>query len=534
MERNSDNIFDYVDDFYSQDPEWDNIIHRSTCENYLRKKIWQGTTGERLINIWDYILCFALYCGNADVLPGDMTADDCIQCVGWCARNVAEFNPDNDYIRDFMEVIADFYEQLKAEKAVTQIGAMALAQKMLFADGDIILTQDGYFQGKFERFNSQGIPNLNSYMFINLSEQMMIVTRMLEGDFVRELYPKDFQRAKSIYTSLIPDGIGMDINSDARHAFADYFCFDYKLLATGKPLIEDLAKKINNNFGESTYSRPFKILLKELAKAKLSLFVVKKDLGGGTYSVVDILRNQSKVVVLPFVSDDDIKEVVLCGHIFCDDTMVVNFLRGCQLTDGEIKHLQEMLKRLKEYYAVRKGGKCTWDEFIANNQLLVRSLPVLIASKMVYRDDFGTDIHDYRPAKLVKGDMVKPILSKLFPQDFFSPKDVKMALQIWADIQAKECPDGEEKESDSTLLAIAVSRIYIKLCGVYGFKDPVPEDKEMQEMQDGVNVLIKEMTKWLDIKKFDPRYVNEEGMLLMLIKDEKEKSRGRRKTKNIK
>lgn len=523
MEPVRNNVFDYVNEFYTQDPEWNRILPRSTVELFLRKESWAGKDNWRLMQLWEHILEFVLYCGHAETMPGDMTVDDCIQCVGWCARNIGEFEPTEAKVRDFMDTMVQFYDHMKGTKTVTHVGGMAAAQRKLLAEGqEFPLGKDGFFTGAFERFNRQGIPDLGSKIFIDIGDTMMQITDMLEGEYVQKLYPLDFKRAHHMYDSTSGDMLGAANEEEVQHAFSDYFCFDYKLLATGKPLIEDLADKINTD-ASGVYSHLYRQVMKELAKAKLLLFQVKKYLGGGAYSVIDVLRNESLVLMLPMDENADTENILFCGHSFCDDSMIVNFVRGTLMMPDQLKKMLDMLKRAKRYYAVRQGGQCSWDDFIANNQLLVRNLPMLIINKVPLVEDIGATIIGYQPAVLDEDDFVKPILPQLFPSNMFTAKDKELALQIWADVQATETPEEEEKEEDPTVLAIAVSRIFINLCGVYGFKDPEPIDDEMRQMQVDVKRITKEIVELLDIKKFDPRYVNEEGLFMMHIAEIRER-----------
>ena len=40
MEKEMDNIFDYVADFYAQDEEWNTVLQQSYVENFLRTNLW--------------------------------------------------------------------------------------------------------------------------------------------------------------------------------------------------------------------------------------------------------------------------------------------------------------------------------------------------------------------------------------------------------------------------------------------------------------------------------------------------------------
>lgn len=71
MEPVRNNVFDYVNEFYTQDPEWNRILPRSTVELFLRKESWAGKDNWRLMQLWEHILEFVLYCGHAETMPGD-------------------------------------------------------------------------------------------------------------------------------------------------------------------------------------------------------------------------------------------------------------------------------------------------------------------------------------------------------------------------------------------------------------------------------------------------------------------------------
>ena len=521
------NVFDFVNEFYEQDPEWNSIMQRNVCETFLRKESWDGRSDEELIKIWNHILMFILYCGHAETMPGDMTVDDCIQCVGWCSRNIGEFEPQGEYIKAFLDSLILFYKHLVKSKVVMPTESFSIAKEKLFVkDKFTAMGVDGYFTGEFERFNNQGIPNLPSKIFIDVGEQMVKFTDLMKIEFMKKNYPHDYKRARHIYDSVSGDGVDWRSSPEQmEQAFADYFFFDYKLLKTGKPVIEDLVEQIEGDIS-GKYSRAFIQLMKELTKVKLLLFKVKKDLGDGVYSVIDVLRNQSYVLMLPLEADADVENVLFCGHAFNDDTMIVNFLRGTIFSQEQLKKLKDILRNAKQYYAVRQGGKCTWDDFIQNNQLLVRSLPMLIVTGIPLVENFTTNIIRYKKAKLAEDDFVAPVLPKLFPKELFSVKDVELALQMWADVQAIDTEDGEEKEEDPTILAIALSRIYINLCGIYSFHNPPPDTEEMREMKKDIDRVTKEITELLQIEKYDPRYVNEEGLFMAHIAEAREKHHG--------
>ena len=80
-----DNVYDLVEDFYGHDPGWNFLLRREYADGFLRTEAWQGKSPEELYDIWDQLTMLCLYLGNTELLLGDMSADDFVDCV---ARNL--------------------------------------------------------------------------------------------------------------------------------------------------------------------------------------------------------------------------------------------------------------------------------------------------------------------------------------------------------------------------------------------------------------------------------------------------------------
>ncbi len=511
-----DNVFDFIEEFYGMDPEWNRVLKKDSVVTFLRRESWKTDDQEHLIRTWNCILSFLFYLGYSETLPGDITPDEAIISVGWCFRNIGDFEPTEEGIKFYLQTICNFYKHLEDMKCITHNNSMVFAQKKLMEVKKMPIDKDGFFTGDFEEYNDRSIADLASKIFVNIGNQMTKFLDLIEGDYLEKQYPDDYRRAKNIYVSVFGDGISLATREESHQGFLDYFLFDYKLLNTGKPLIFDLYEKVSKDIS-GKYSYSFKQVLKELTMAKLVLFVIKKKLGPGLYSVVDILRQQSIVITLPVDEDIKYKNVLFCAHFFCDDGLVVNFVRGISFNKEQQKKLLELLRMDKKYYSVRKGGRCSWNEFIENNQLLIRNLPILLLHDVALDEGLDVGTFHYKPAKLPKDDFLSPILADIFTHDLFTPNDLKLATQIWADVQSIPVSEEEERTEDATVLAIAVSRIYVELCGVYSYRKAAQVDKDLKSMDKDIKRVMKEMKEMLGIKKYDPRYVNEEGFLLMHV-----------------
>ena len=49
------NVFDLIEEFYTQDEEWNTVLQQACAEDFLRYKTWQGAKDGELVKIWDYI-----------------------------------------------------------------------------------------------------------------------------------------------------------------------------------------------------------------------------------------------------------------------------------------------------------------------------------------------------------------------------------------------------------------------------------------------------------------------------------------------
>lgn len=73
------------------------------------------------------MLC--LYLGSAETFLGDMNADDFIDCIAWCGRNISEFTPDYKNTQDFLETCDGLFKYLKGKMPFLMIRYLVLLLK---------------------------------------------------------------------------------------------------------------------------------------------------------------------------------------------------------------------------------------------------------------------------------------------------------------------------------------------------------------------------------------------------------------------
>ena len=119
------NVFDLIEEFYTQDEEWNTVLQQACAEDFLRYKTWQGAKDGELVKIWDYITILCIYLGNSENFLGDMSREDFIDCVGWCCRNVSGFPATESNIAHFLDVMQEFYAYMKKKRIITRDNAPA-------------------------------------------------------------------------------------------------------------------------------------------------------------------------------------------------------------------------------------------------------------------------------------------------------------------------------------------------------------------------------------------------------------------------
>ena len=168
-----DNVYDLVEDFYGHDPGWNFLLRREYADGFLRTEAWQGKSPEELYDIWDQLTMLCLYLGNTELLLGDMSADDFVDCVAWCGRNVSEFEADYEHTKYFLETCGRLYAYLQKKKVISDAGApLDAAAKLLDGGMMHIINPDGSFAEGHKERTRHTVPDAANKIFLNVGERM--------------------------------------------------------------------------------------------------------------------------------------------------------------------------------------------------------------------------------------------------------------------------------------------------------------------------------------------------------------------------
>ncbi len=512
------NVFDLIEEFYTQDEEWNSVLQQACAEDFLRYKTWQGTKDGELVKIWDYITILCIYLGNSDNFLGDMSREDFIDCVGWCCRNVSGFKATETNVEKFLDTMQDFYSYMKKKRIITRDSAPSEAKAKLLADGRLqIIDKDGHFLPEHERYNVYSTPDLPTKVYLNIGERMQKLMDDVQSFFKQKRFKRDVARADFLHGGMVQNGISIETTDSEEYTqtFWDYFLFDYHLLVNDKTPLEhyyDVITKDNTDDADVSLD-----ILKELIQAKLVLFEVQKRTEEGMYICRNIFTNEKYTLMLPMDENTETEGYIFMGHIFYENTMVMNFLRGFVMPQSSRKRFYEVISEAKEWFAIRQKGEVSWEEFISRNPVFVRHVSLLYAVYVRMEGfNYTTDVVDYEPTPIRK-DRITSMLGSLTGSGVFSAYDVQLLHTMWSDFMKAFGFMLEEPEQDAGYWVAALIYNFVKLNEVYTFTDKQiarichAEDEELLQQSIGA---VKEA---LRLEPHDPRYVNEEGLLLMLL-----------------
>ena len=522
------NVFDKIEDFYGQDEGWDEVIPRRHIEGYLRARAFEGADDARLNRLWDYLSMLCLYIGNSELQPGDLNRDDFVDCVGWSARNIAGFPLTAAGVAAYLEVLEDFYGYLQEKRFVTANRGAREARERLLAGGALqIFDREGNYLPAAKK-TTEGVPDLAARVFFGMGERVDAVLAAMRLAFGSGEFSRDVERARSLYGSFLPEDARLDApgSGEYEHCFWDYFLFDYCLMADGRRPVEFFRDHIRSSAPREAELQALEnhfmlcAILDELAQARLVFFGVKRHLGEDDYECEDFFTGELYLLTLTLEEAARQQQMLFMGHIYYGESMVVDFVRGVRFEREGMNNFRTTVVRARAWQAVRFGGKePEMRDFIAANPVFMRNAAILYAAyRYPVRFNELTGVRGYAAAPLCE-DREDEALADLMRSASFGREDRRLARQLWADFKAA-C--GEEISSlpgSAESRAAAVLRKFVEISGAYSCDwrrvfaaaDGVREDEVRQ--------LLRLLEERLRLEPHDPRYLNEEGMLLRLLAD---------------
>lgn len=513
-----DNVFDLVQAFYEHDPGWNEILPQRDAEGYLRARTWEGAEDEELLEIWDNINCFCLYVGHTEAYIGDLDGDDIVDCIAWCARNISGFKADYKRITTFIYDLSSFYQYMGKKKKVTTVNAPLDALDILMDTEDdsiTVIDEDGNYLPGYERYAELTAQDLPEKVYFNIGNLVDTTINKVCNYFIQEQrYKKDIARARYMFGDYmsIAEFDDEEQKVEFEKSFWEYFMLDYHMLDVYKTPLQVYYEHVQDGTTKIEDSSIVD-MLKELLKAELVLFSIEEPIEQGIVRCRNFLTGEDYAILMDLEGIDEYKGMLFLGHIFYNKSITLSVVRGHYIKASSKKVLYDILERAKNWVSVRYEGGLDWTKFVADFPIFMRHA-ITIYSRYVRMDrfDYNTKVDAYSPQEIAD-DAVSRKLKKAMLSYSFSSLDVRLVQTLWSDYKNAT---GEKAVLPEVWTAAALFT-FTELNCVYTYD--IGKISEICEFVpiDAIKRASQKINDALAIEKHDPRYVNEEGLLLMAL-----------------
>ncbi len=530
--QNKNNIYDLINDFYNQDPEWNTVIAQSNVESYIRYRAMQGDNQQQLAQSWETITTLCIYLGNSDMYLGDVDAYDIIDFIGWSRRNVADFDLEYENLSSFFAIVKDIYHFFKKKKVISSDMAPVKAESLILVDGTVKLLEPdtGEYTKEYAKSHVYNAEDLPVKIFLNMGDKLDKLLPVLKNFFMIPAYKADMGKAifyfDSIYEGNVENSDGKDYHETEEYqvAFWDYFFYDYRMLMSGVSPLQTLYDAIKEKPQE--FKAHFSLdALYELSQARLILFTVEDELEDGFYQCHDIFTNEDYILGLPFEEKPETKNVLFIGHIFYNDSMIMNFVRGAYMPAAWRKRFVELMQEAKHWYEVGSTKPIDWLSFLQSAPLLFIRISMMHAvfrrldvfnytSKWLTEKYVPEGLQDTTDTNYTR---VVSTMQDMVGYNSFSIDDIEIMKRMWTDFLVIS-----GKKANSILKpwnwAAGLIAAFIDLNNAYTLSH-----KDVGEICDGVPAdavtrTCDEINRTLQIEQNDPRYTNFDGLNAMFLR----------------
>jgi hypothetical protein len=244
------------------------------------------------------------------------------------------------------------------------------------------------------------------------------------------------------------------------------------------------------------------------------VFYVNKILNPEWVECIDLFTGQKFNLPHPDFDYGKIKQLLLFGHVFAREMIMVNYVTSIEISSNLRRRIQEEVLRQKKIYEIQRPN-ATWDDFFNRHALAVRhTIDILLTQAKVNVTPFSQiervfpDIDGDKPVNAV----VTQLLADKMHKYGFSLHDVGLAQQLWYDYSQLQ-PTVIRKPAS---WAASVIYVYSQLNTAQSLStDILATDFAISTTSIYQN--RQKIYHGLQLDRFDPRYLNEEGFILSLF-----------------
>lgn len=504
-----ENIYYELNRYYSKYTEQEPIIQLEWVEGYFRLKAWNGYTDKQLKEMWQHLQFFEFYLSSAKIRDIEkLNIDDYLHAVNWLIKKCPGFKRSLKFVKSFFIVIKDFFSYLISKKIITTMTELEKSSNVIA--GEKLNLKYADLKCHISPFKPDvGFKNLDELnAFIDVYEKLYFrLTQYYQADS----FQKDIHRALFLYTGPLGADTISNINEHTGFwlGFWDYFLFDYHLIETDMHPLDYYL--LHESWRHSASEQD---AMRQLIGTRFAIFYVTGVCFWGGLKCVNLFTDE--VFYWPFPDSDyaRVDKLLFYGHILANDIVVVTYITGLEISSRLRKRIKEEILRQKELYSMQEPN-ADWFDFFERHALTVRhTLNVFAFFNKVNVTPFN-QIGRKFPTVLCENTPdknVNRILIKSMRMNGFSQHDIELAQKIWFDYCQFEA--GLKHNPESWAAAV-----------IYVFTHTnVLRKLSAGSLSEWLNVSTnsiyynqKKIRCTLDIKKYDPRYMSEEGFMFSLF-----------------
>ncbi len=521
-----DNVYGLVAEFYKENHFAEDILPKEWVERYLRKRAWCGADDKDMRRIWSLVELLLTYLDEQQLDSfGSLSIFDYQEILYRYADAHENFVLQEGPVQAWLKMLKDFYTYL------TEMGWQDNYEAFL-NDVEESFYLDEVFSLPPRRTEEDFYHRLGteyeeaSESVTRLNEELDAVLKDVSAYFQRKEYSKDSERAVRIfcgpaYESPLPNAYEDDEQSAFWLSFWDYFMFDYHLLANDRTPLRHYYEERKNSLSITAQD-----ILRDLLHARFSVFEVV-EMREGMVQCRDIFTEELMDLPMPDVGLTGIENCVFFGHIRTRGILMLNYITSVPASKKLRSRMKDVIMRQYELYKLQ-NPQAPLEQFFIREAAAVRHILHVMSD---YAQLNVVSLQE-SPALIERNQSLVSMfeeeaqaLADIVRKIGFSAYATRLIKALFADAVSVT---GDEKKCRELMAHLMTSTLllFIKVNG-YDYTATPDLYQLFGSNEQNTRVVSETLTKLLDLRIFDPRYLTEDSVVLslyLLVQENKQDS----------
>lgn len=504
-------MYDEVQGFYNEAVIWEPIIKREWVEGFLRQKAWQGFSDDKLKDIWYQIQIFIIYLthrNNEDL--DEISSSEYNFIIEWFTEHIVDFKATLKRVRQFFDVLIDFYVYLMNRKIITNIQQINQAAQEITGGKRLNLIKSDAIIDELRMLEDDAMNDFDGEMShgIVIGEAVEGLMLKLGKYFQQQEFTEDFERALYLYTGPF-DNTSEEVEEDFWLGFWDYFLFDYHLLANDQKPLEYFSTVCGERLNVEEYQ-----ILQSLLGSSFTVFYIRRIVNQDLVECVNLFTNEVFQLPPPDFDYKTLKKLLFFGHIFSQGLVMINYVTSMEISVNLRKRIKDEVIRQQEIFKIQEP-KATLEDFFKRHALVVRhTINILVTLAKVNVTSVNQLERSYPmiEEKRVPNQTVINLLQDLVLEHGFSHHDQQLLEKMWNDFSQLDLVNVRKP----SLWASAVFFSYVQINSV----NHITLEKLTEKLGVSTASVFKKKTQLyeaLQLQAFDARYLSEDGFVVSLF-----------------